>query len=178
MRLGTTPRQQYYCLMMMRRLAVLPFALLACGGNPENTASCGFASIAAASMVMQSMQDLSHAVATPPANVPAELPAKVVGRGTVRTAVTSGPGGLTLRYEGAGFPTLPGFGLLLVDDSLEVVRGVLIYEPEIPPGYARLGTIATATTSLPLIGLRVHWPSLNAPRCPMFQPLTGDSAGS
>jgi len=32
---------------MMRRLAVLPFALLACGGNPENTASCGFASIAA-----------------------------------------------------------------------------------------------------------------------------------
>jgi len=151
--------------MMMRRLAVLPFALLACGGNPENTASCGFASIAAASMVMQSMQDLSHAVATPPANVPAELPAKVVGR-------------WSRRYEGAGFPTLPGFGLLLVDDSLEVVRGVLIYEPEIPPGYARLGTIATATTSLPLIGLRVHWPSLNAPRCPMFQPLTGDSAGS
>ncbi|MBI2403243.1 MAG: hypothetical protein HYV20_11020 [Gemmatimonadetes bacterium] len=164
--------------MMTRRLAALPLVLLACGGNPENTASCGFASIAAASMVMQSMQDLSHAVATAPASVPGELPAKVVGRGTVRTTVTSGPQGLTLRYEGEGFPTIPGFGLLLVDDSLEVVRGVLIYEPEAPPGYAKLGTIATAATTLPLIGLRVHWPSLNAPRCPMFQPLAGDSAGS
>jgi hypothetical protein len=125
---------------------------------------------------MQSMQDLSHAVATPPANVPDELPAKVVARGTVRTTVSRGPEGLALRYEGEGFPTLPGFGLLLVDDSLEVVRGVLIFEPETPPGFARLGTIATANTALPLIGLRVHWPSLNAPRCPLFQPLTGDSA--
>lgn len=161
---------------MRRRLAFLPLVLLACRGNPENSAACGFTSIAAASMVMQSMQDLSHAVATPPANLPAELPAKVVGHGTVRTTVTSGPAGLSLRYEGEAFPTLPGFGLLLVDDSLEVVRGVLIYEPELPPGFARIGTISTATTTLPLIGLRVHWPSLNAPRCPMFQPLTGDSA--
>ncbi|MBI4420054.1 MAG: hypothetical protein HY560_04445 [Gemmatimonadetes bacterium] len=163
--------------MIPRRLALLPALLLACGGNPENTASCGFASIAAASMVMQSLQDLSHAVTAPPADVPAELPAKVVGRGTVRTTVARGGDGLALRYQGEGFPTTPGFGLLLVDDSLEVARGVLIYEPEVPPGYARLGTIATDAATLPLIGLRVHWPSLNAPRCPMFQPLTADSTG-
>lgn len=163
---------------MKRSLVFLSLVLVACGGNPENSPSCGLASIAAASMVMQSMQDLSHAVTTPPARVPGELPAKVVGRGTVRTTVTNGPEGLALRYEGEGFPTLPGFGLMLVDDSLEVVRGVLIFEPESPPGFAKLGTIATATAVLPLIGLRVHWPSLNAPRCPMFQPLTGDSAGS
>ena len=162
--------------MITRRLAALPLVLLACGGNPENTASCGFASIAAASMVMQSLQDLSHAVSAAPAEVPAELPAKVVGRGTVRTLVTKGSAGLTLRYDGEGFPKVPGFGLLLVDDSLEVARGVLIYEPEIPPGFTRLGTIGTDSTTLPLIGLRVHWPSLNAPRCPMFQPLAGDSA--
>jgi len=164
--------------MTSRRLAALPLVLLACGGNPENTASCGFASIAAASIVMQSMQDLSHAVAAPPAALPDRLPAKVVGRGTVPATVTRGPEGLSVRYEGEGFPTIPGFGLLLVDDSLEVARGVLIYEPETPPGYAKLGTIANATTTLPLIGLRVHWPSLNAPRCPLFQPLPGDSAGS
>ncbi len=162
--------------MIPPRLALLPLVLLACGGNPENSASCGFTAIAAASMVMQSLQDLSHAVSAPPADVPAELPAKVVGRGTVRTTVARGAEGLTLRYEGEGFPTTPGFGLLMVDDSLELVRGVLIYEPEMPPGYAKLGTIATATTTLPLIGLRVHWPSLNAPRCPMFQPIAADPA--
>lgn len=158
-------------------LAFLPLVLVACKGNPENSPSCGLASIAAASMVVQSMQDLSHAVSALPAEVPGALPAKVVGRGTVRATATRGPQGLALRYEGEGFPTAPGFGLLLVDDSLEVVRGVLIYEPETPPGYARLGTIGTASTTLPLIGLRVHWPSLNAPRCPMFQPFSGDSAG-
>jgi len=161
---------------MKRCLVFLPAVLVACGGNPENSPSCGLASIAAASMVMQSLQDLSHAVTTPPANVPDSLPAKVVGHGTVRSTVSRGTESLTLRYEGENLPTLPGFGLLLVDDSLEVVRGVLIFEPESPPGFAKLGTIAGDNSALPLIGLRVHWPSLNAPRCPMFQPVTGDSA--
>ena len=161
---------------MKRSLVVLPLVLAACEGNPENSPSCGLASIAVASMVMQSLQDLSHAVAAPPASVPDSLPAKVVGHGTVRSTVSRRPEGLALRYEGENLPTLPGFGLLLVDDSLEVVRGVLIFEPESPPGFAKLGTIATDNTALPLIGLRVHWPSLNAPRCPMFQPLAADSA--
>lgn len=163
---------------MKTRLLLLPLALVACGGNPENSAACGFASIAAGSMVMQSLQDLSHAVTTLPANLPDTLPGKVVGRGTTPLVKTSGPDGLVLHYEGEGLPKLPGFGLLLVDDSLEVARGVLIFEPESPPGFARLGSIvsATSTTALPLLGLRVHWPSLNAPRCPMFQPVTADSA--
>jgi hypothetical protein len=161
---------------MKRSLAFVPMVVVACGGNPENSPSCGLASIAAASMVMQSLQDLSHAVADPPASVPDSLPAKVVGHGTVRSTVSRGPEGLALRYEGENLPRLPGFGLLLVDDSLEVVRGVLIFEPESPPGFARIGTIASDSSALPLIGLRVHWPSLNAPRCPMFQPLAADSA--
>ncbi len=163
---------------MKTRLLLLPLALVACGGNPENSAACGFASIAAASLVMQSLQDLSHAVAALPPNLPDTLPGKVVGHGTMRLVTTSGPEGPVLQYEGEGLPKLPGFGLLLVDDSLEVVRGVLIFEPESPPGFARLGSIvsATSTTALPLLGLRVHWPSLNAPRCPMFQPVGADSA--
>ncbi len=163
---------------MKRNLLLLSLALVACRGNPENSAACGFASIAAASMVMQSLQDLSHVVSTPPATLPDTLPGKVVGRGTTRLVKSSGSEGLVLQYEGEGLPKLPGFGLLLVDDSLEVARGVLIFEPESPPGFAKLGSIVSATspTALPLLGLRVHWPSLNAPRCPMFQPVAGDSA--
>jgi len=59
---------------------------------------------------------------------------------------------------------------------LEVVRGILVYEPEAPPGFPKLGTITDGRTTLPLVGARVHWPSLNAPRCPMFQPLGPDTA--
>ncbi len=161
---------------MKRSLLFLPLAALACGGNPENNAACGFASIAAGSIVVQSMENLSQVVATPPANIPSVLPAKVVGRGTTRARASRGKEGLILGYEGAGFPKVPGFGLLLVDDSLEVVRGVLIFDPDPPKGYPSLGSIAGAGTTLPLYGLRVHWPSLNAPRCPMFQPVAADSA--
>ncbi len=149
---------------------------LGCEGNPENSAACGFASIAAASLVMQSLQDVSHAVGSmPPEDVPRVLPAKVVGRGTTPATATAGPGGLAITYQGEGFPKLPGFGLLLVDDSLEVVRGVLVYEPEAPPGFPKLGTVTDGRSTLPLVGARVHWPSLNAPRCPMFQPVGADS---
>jgi hypothetical protein len=156
-------------------LALVSLALAACRGNPENSAACGFASIAAGSLVMQSLQDVSHAVTAVPAALPDTLPGKVVGHGTTRLVKTGRPDSLVLQFEGPDLPQIPGFGLLLVDDSLEVVRGVLIFEPEAPPGFTRLGTVASSTAKVPLLGLRVHWPSLNAPRCPMFQTVAGDS---
>ena len=166
---------------MKRPLAVVSLvlgsaSLAACGGNPENSAACGFASIAAGSLVMQSLQDISHAVTAVPSNVPDTLPGKVVGHGTVRVVKGGGADSLSLQFEGPDLPKIPGFGLLLVDDSLEVVRGVLVFEPEGPPGFKRIGTVLGGPARLPLLGLRVHWPSLNAPKCPMFQPVSGDSA--
>lgn len=145
-------------------------AFVACSRGSENSASCGFASIAAASMVLQSLENLNMVVSEVPSQVPGELPARVVGYGTARAIVAPGPDGLVMGYEGEGFPATPGFGLLLVDDSTETLRGVMIYEPEGPGGYARIGTITGNSASLPLYGLRVHWPSLNAPRCPLFAP--------
>jgi hypothetical protein len=153
-------------------LFALTLALLAaCHGNPENNAACGFTSMAVASRLVQSLQDLSHVVNTPPAEVPAVLPGKVVAHGTSPVAASRTPAGLTLRYSGDAFPQLPGFGVLLVDDSTEAVRGVMIFEPDPPKGWPKLGTIESGGTSLPLYGMRVHWADLNAPRCPMFQPL-------
>jgi hypothetical protein len=164
---------------MKRPIALVPLALLAlcaCGGNPENSAACGFASIAAGSLVVQSLQDLSHAVTAVPTSVPDTLPGKVVGHGTARVVKTGGPDSLVLEFRSPDLPKVPGFALLLVDDSLEVVRGVLVFEPEGPPGFKRIGTVVGGPARLPLLGLRVHWPSLNAPRCPMFQPVAGDSS--
>ncbi len=152
--------------------------LAACQSNPENSPACGIASIAAASIVLQSMQDLNKLVTDPPVQVPDPLPARVVGYGTSRAMVATGPEGLILGYQGQGFPRVPGFGLLLVDDSTEAVRGVLIYEPEAPPNYPKLGTISGSASTLPLFGVRVHWPSVNTPRCPLFAPLKTDTSAS
>jgi hypothetical protein len=163
-------------MMNTRSLFAAPLVFLAaCHGNPENNAACGFASMAAASMIVQSLQDLSHVVNTPPADVPAVLPGKVVAHGTSRVTAARNAQELELSYTGDAFPTVPGFGLLLVDDSSEAVRGVMIFEPDPPKGYPKLGTIGSGTATLPLFGIRVHWADLNAPRCPMFQPVGGDS---
>lgn len=163
----------------MKRVLSLITLLAGCtAGNRENTASCGFASIAAASMIINSLENLNLVVSDVPQNVPGELPAKVVGHGTARVVVAPGPDGLVMGYEGEGFPAVPGFGLLLVDDSSEVARGVMIFEPEGPGGYPRLGTVSSAANSIPLYGLRVHWPSLNAPKCPLFAPPAADSGGT
>lgn len=160
---------------MKARWMLFTLPALACAGNPENSAACGFTSIAAASIVLQSLQDINKLVADPPAQLPSALPARVVGYGTTRAVVADGPEGLVLGYEGPGFPVVPGFGLLLVDDSSEALHGVLIFEPEGPAGYPQLGTISGASGTLPLYGVRIHWPSVNAPRCPMFATLPRDS---
>ena len=153
-------------------LLAAPLILLAaCHGNPENSAACGFTAMAVASRLVQSLQDLSHAVTKPPSDVPAELPGKVVAHGTTPVTTSRSATGLALRYTGEAFPKIPGFGLLLVDDSTEAVRGVMIFEPDPPKGWPTLGTIEDGSTTLPLLGMRVHWADLNAPRCPMFQPL-------
>jgi hypothetical protein len=152
--------------------------LTACESDPENSPACGIASIAAASIILQSMQDLNKLVTQPPAQLPDPLPARVVGYGTSSAMVATGPEGLILGYQGEGFPRVPGFGLLLVDDSTEAVRGVLIYEPEGPPNYPKLGTISGSASTLPLYGVRVHWPSVNTSRCPLFAPRREDRPAS
>jgi hypothetical protein len=160
---------------MKRVFLFIPLLAGCAAGNRENTASCGFASIAAASMIINSLENLNLVVSNAPQNVPGELPAKVVGYGTAKVVVAPGADGLVMGYEGEGFPAVPGFGLLLVDDSSEVARGVMIFEPEGPGGYPRLGTVSSTTHSIPLYGLRVHWPSLNAPKCPLFATRAADA---
>jgi hypothetical protein len=99
----------------------------------------------------------------------------VVGYGTARALVTQGREGLVMGYEGQGFPVKPGFALLLVDDSSEVSRGVLVYDKEEQDGVPTLGTISGAASTIPVYGLRVNWPSVSDPRCPLFGSMAAES---
>lgn len=167
---------------MRRRIGTLPLLavfLAACSGaksNSENSVTCGLASVAGSALVMQTFQNGSTVLQTAP-DLPSVIAARVVGHGTAKALVASGADGLALGYEGEGFPTSPGFGLLLVDDSSEVVRGVLIFEASGPETYPKLGTISSATSTIPLYGMRVSWSSASDPRCPLIGALP-DSAKS
>ena len=101
------------------------------------------------------------------------VPARVVGYGTT-PAVTglADDGRVIVTYLGEGFPSRPGFGAALVDDSSEVLRGILIWDAQPPPAdYPRIGTITNTSITMPLIGVLVNWPSVNSDRCPLFAEL-------
>ena len=159
----------------MKRLWFL-LAFTACHSNPENSAVCGISSIAGATMALQYLRNSAAFLTSPPGGMAASLPARVVGYGTSRVLVTDTPDGLVLGYEGTGFPVTPGFGLLLVDDSSEVIRGVMIFDKERQDHVPTIGTISGSVLTIPLHGVRVNWGSVSADRCPLFAPGHPDSA--
>ncbi len=149
--------------------ALVAVAVLACsGGNPENSASCGFASVAGATMVLNQLGSASKVLRAAPPELRGPVPARVAGYGTTRAVADSGARGPVIRYAGDGFPATPGFGLALVEDSADTFKGVLIYDLSPPQGYPQLGTVTNGGGTLPLFGLRVAWGAVSDPKCPMF----------
>ncbi|MFQ5702576.1 MAG: hypothetical protein ACE5HT_00985 [Gemmatimonadales bacterium] len=151
---------------------LLAIALAACTeGNPENNPVCGISSMAAASMALEQFATPGKLIQEVPEGVEGVVPAKVVGYGTARAITGRGPGGLILGYEGEGFPKTPGFGILMVEDSLDTFKGVLIYDIDPPQGILGLGSISSSSSTIPLFGLRVNWSSVSSERCPLFAPI-------
>jgi hypothetical protein len=160
----------------MRTLLLLPLALAACGGgrSAENSPVCGFAAVAAATVVLDQFQARTTVLDSAPPGLAGTVPAKVVGRGTSQALAARSDAGVVLGYEGEGFPERPGFAVALVDDSSEVLRGVLIFESDGPADYPQIGTISSPTSTLPLYAMRITWSRVSDERCPLFT--SADSA--
>ena len=146
-------------------------ALAACGGSPENSAACGISFMTGSSLIIQQANSPAAFLTAPPRGLSGTVPARVVGHGSARALVGTGPQGVILGYEGDGVPAQPGFGLVLVDDSSELARGVLIYESNPPVGYPSIGQINGGQTTLQLYATRVHWGAVSDPKCPLFAPV-------
>jgi hypothetical protein len=154
----------------MKRLLLLGLALTACHSdrNAENSPVCGFAALAAGTVVLDQFQTGTTVLHTAPPGLQGEVPARVVGRGTAMALAARTDSGLVLGYQGEGFPTRPGFAVALVDDSSEVFHGVLIFDSDGPADYPQLGTISSASSTIPLYGMRVTWSRVSDPKCPLF----------
>jgi hypothetical protein len=163
---------------MRRVLPALLALAAACGGerNPENTAVCGFAALAAGSLILDQFQAATTVLRTAPPDLAGTVPARVVGHGTTHALVARSDSGVTLGYEGEAFPERPGFAVALVDDSSEVFRGVLIFDSDGPADYPQIGTISSATSTIPLYAMRITWSRVSDARCPLFRPV--EPAGS
>ncbi len=154
----------------MKRLLLLTLALGACRSerNAENSAVCGIAVLAAGNMVLDQFQGGTTVLHTAPAGLVGDVPARVIGRGTATALAARSDSAVVLGYRGDGFPDRPGFAVALVDDSSEVFRGVLIFESSGPADYPQVGTISSASSTLPLYAMRVSWSRVSDPKCPLF----------
>ncbi len=156
--------------MKPRYLILLAFLSACSDRNPENSSVCGFSAMAGANMVQQQLMVPGKILTDLPAGVEGIVPARVVGYGTSHAIAAMADDGVVLGYQGEGFPATPGYGLVLVEDSLDTFQGVLVFDLEPLQGIPQLGTISSSTMTIPLYGLRVMWSSVSSERCPMFVP--------
>jgi len=139
--------------------------------NPENSAACAITMMASANRVIDQMRSGAKTLSFPPDELVGTVPARVVGLGTMAAMAADGPDGTVVGYVGEGFPVEPGFGLVIVEDSAEVFKGVLIFDLAPPQNMPQLGTVSNVNTTLPLFGIRVSWAAVSNDRCPLFAPV-------
>ena len=159
--------------------ALLGGAVLAgCGGGDRpHSPVCGMAQLIGPSLIQQQLKRPPFVLTEGPRGLPGTLPVRIAGT-TLQSAVqvTYAKGALTMEYQGAGFPTASVsdstvYALLVVDDSTQRAQGVLIYESQRPPqGYPSVGELRGGDRTIPLYAVRVEWPSVSNPRCPLFGP--------
>ncbi|HEV8265857.1 MAG TPA: hypothetical protein VGQ06_12990 [Gemmatimonadales bacterium] len=152
--------------------AGLALLFAACAGDASRSPACGLAIIAAPTLIYQQLNNARAIITDPPRGLPDQLPAMVIQQkqASVRLGYDAG-GRIILGYEGPGFPSVNGFGLLVVDDTSQRAMGVLVYESQEPTHLPRLGTITGGGgAAFNLYGVRVDWASVSNPRCPLLGP--------
>ena len=154
---------------MSTRLVTLTVLVAACGGDASRSPACGLALIAGPTLIREQLVNARAIITDPPRGLPDSLPAMVISQKPAFVRVGyDGDGRAVMGYEGPGFPTSGGYGLLVVDDTSHRVVGVLVYESEEPRSHPHLGTINGGAAALNLYGVRVDWASVSNPRCPIL----------
>jgi hypothetical protein len=161
--------------------AMLPVLLVTCSVDRSRSPVCGMALLVGPSLIQQQLNNARALLTDAPRGMPASLPARVAGEAdTGRALVATDHDRLVLSFVGNGFPPVQTdsarsdssvYALLLVDDSTDVVKGVLVYAGRRPPKeYPRLGAMVGNDQTVPLFGLRLDWSTISNPRCPLLGP--------
>lgn len=160
-------------------VGVVSLALTACSVDHTRSPVCGMALLVGPNLILQQLANAHALLTDAPRGLPDGLPVRVTGRAdTAHARVTGDRDHLVLELDRTLIPPVTVdssgrdstvYGLLLVDDSTAVVRGVLIYEQPRPPGdYPRLGTLTDPERAVPLYGLRVNWGTVSNAKCPLL----------
>lgn len=167
--LGRTPRRHYLEPMPICRVLLLCLALAACGKSADRgNASCGLAALAGPTALLTQFSVPRQTLSAPPKALPERLVARVVAGPALPAIVGRTDSSLVIGVEGAIPPTIkPGYGVLVLDTT-ERARGVMLFEGISVEGAPQIGTVSVGSTTLPLIGIQLDPVRIEDPRCPFF----------
>ncbi|HXF96608.1 MAG TPA: hypothetical protein VNI61_10975 [Gemmatimonadales bacterium] len=141
----------------------------ACAGDASRGPACGMALTFGPTLIQQQLLNPRAVIVDAPVGLPGTLPARLADRVEPGSVIVGYEGGqLVMGYQGTGFPTRPGYALLVVDDTSQRAMGVVIYDRDGPTEHPRIGTVQGGSTTIPLYGVLVDWASVSNPRCPLL----------
>jgi len=155
--------------MSTRRLVPILLALTACG-KPEarGDAACGLAALAGPTALLTQFSVPRQTLSAPPRSLPERLVTRVVAGPALPSIVGRSDSMLVIGVEGTiPSSTRPGYGVLVLDTG-EQARGVMLFEGQPVEGAPQIGTVAVGDSTLPLIGIQVDPTRIENPRCPFF----------
>jgi hypothetical protein len=155
--------------MSNRRWLTLLLVLAACGRpSSRGTAACGLAALAGPTALLTQFSVPRQTLSTPPGVLPERLVTRVVAGPALPSIVGRSDSLVVVGVEGSIPPSIrPGYGVLVLDTG-EKARGVMLFEGLPVEGAPQIGTVTIGDSTLPLIGIQLDPARIEDPRCPFF----------
>lgn len=155
--------------MFIRHAAPLLLLLAACGKSADRgNAACGLAALAGPTALLTQFSVPHQTLSAPPRRLPERLVARVVAGPALPAIVGRADSLLVIGVDGAIPATIkPGYGVLVLDTS-ETTRGVMLFEGTPVEGAPPIGTVTAGAATLPLIGIQLDPSRIEDPSCPFF----------
>jgi hypothetical protein len=158
---------------MQRHLLIAAMLIAACdrstgGKSSAAAATCGLAALAGPTALLGQFGIAGQTLGSPPRKLPERLVVRLVA-GPAYPAIVGRSDSMLVIGVNGGLPTnvKPGFGVLILDTGNKA-RGVLLYEGAPVEGAPPIGTVSIGNASVPLLGIQVDPAKFEDPRCPQF----------
>ena len=158
---------------MQRFLLIAAILIAGCdrstgGKSSAAAATCGLAALAGPTALLGQFGIPNQTLGAPPRKLPERLVVRLVA-GPAYPAIVGRSDSMLLIGVNGGLPAnvKPGFGVLILDTGNKA-RGVLLYEGAPVEGAPQIGTVSIDNASVPLLGIQVDPAKFEDPRCLLF----------
>jgi hypothetical protein len=158
---------------MQRSLLIAAMLIAGCDRSPGGkssaaAATCGLAALAGPTALLGQFGIPDQTLGSAPRKLPERLVVRLVA-GPAYPAIVGRSDSMLLIGVNGGLPAnvKPGFGVLILDTGNKA-RGVLLYEGVPVEGAPQIGTVSIDNASVPLLGIQVDPAKFEDPRCLLF----------